>query len=136
MGKEQLWDDVSEEPLKYAGFLAAKIGRIWSHGPRDVMRDELPEALQWALLGFGLLGLAVLAWKRRWEALVIAAVFLAITVISAVLVASPRRVLPLLPLLAACAGFGAVWLDERSLRLGPPGQTDPKPDPEPNPGRI
>lgn len=129
MGKEQLWNDVSEEPLEYAGFLAAKIGRIWSHGPRDVMRDELPEALHWALLGFGLLGLAVLAWKRRWEALVIAAVFLAITVISAVLVASPRRVLPLLPLLAACAGFGAVWLDERSLKLGPPGQIDPQPSP-------
>jgi 4-amino-4-deoxy-L-arabinose transferase-like glycosyltransferase len=136
MGKEQLWNDVSEEPLEYAGFLATKIGRIWSHGPRDVMRDELPEALHWALLGFGLLGLAVLAWKRRWEALVIAAVFLAITVISAVLVASPRRVLPLLPLLAACAGFGAVWLDERSLRLGPSGQIDPQPDPEPSPGRT
>jgi 4-amino-4-deoxy-L-arabinose transferase-like glycosyltransferase len=136
MGKEQLWNDVSDEPLEYAGFLAAKIGRIWSHGPRDVMRDELWEALHWALLGFGLLGLAVLAWKRRWEALVIAAVFLAITVISAVLVASPRRVLPLLPLLAACAGFGAVWLDERSLRLGPSSRIDAKPTPDASPGRT
>lgn len=122
MGKERLWDDVSEAPLEYAGFVATKIGRAWSHGPRAVMRDELWEALHWALLGFGLLGLAALAWKRRWEALVIGAVFLAITVVSAVLVASPRRVLVLLPLLAACAGYGAVWLDAQSLKLGAPSQ--------------
>jgi hypothetical protein len=134
MGKEQLWDDVSEEPLEYAGFLATKIGRIWSHGPRAVMRDELWEALYWVLLGFGFLGLGVLAWRRRWEALVIGAVFLAITVISAIVVASPRRVLVMLPLLAACAGFGAVWLDLGSLRLGPPAESDAKPAPDPSPG--
>ena len=39
LGKEQLWDDVSEEPLEYAGFVAAKVWRIWSHGPRQVMRE-------------------------------------------------------------------------------------------------
>jgi 4-amino-4-deoxy-L-arabinose transferase-like glycosyltransferase len=106
MGKQQLWDDVSEEPLEYAGFVAAKVGRIWSHGPRSVMREPLWEALHWALLVFGLLGLGVLAWRRRWEALVIGTVFLAITAISALLVASPRRVLVMLPLLAALAGVG------------------------------
>jgi hypothetical protein len=109
MGKDQLWDDISEEPLEYAGFVAAKVGRIWSHGPRDVMREPLWEALHWALLAFGLLGLAVLAWRRRWEALLIATIFLAITAVSAVLVASPRRVLVMLPLLAALAGSGAVF---------------------------
>jgi 4-amino-4-deoxy-L-arabinose transferase-like glycosyltransferase len=109
MGKQQLWDDVSEEPLEYAGFVAAKIGRIWSHGPRSVMREPLWEALHWALLALGLLGLGVLAWRRRWEALVIGTVFLAITAISALLVASPRRVLVMLPLLAAMAGVGAAW---------------------------
>lgn len=137
MGKERLWDDITEEPLEYAGFVAAKIGRVWSHGPREVMRDELWEALHWALLGFGLLGLAILLCGRRWEAALIAAVFLAITAVSAfAAVASPRRVLVMLPLLAACAGFGAVWLDAQSLRLGPPGQTDPKAGPEPSPGRT
>jgi hypothetical protein len=124
MGKEQLWDDLGEEPLEYASFAAAKIGRVWSHGPRPVMRDELWEALHWALLGFGLLGLVVLLRKRRWEAGLIAVVFLAITVLSAfVAVATPRRVLVMLPLLAACAGFGAVWLDAQSLKLGVPGRT-------------
>jgi 4-amino-4-deoxy-L-arabinose transferase-like glycosyltransferase len=110
MGREQLWDDISEEPLEYAGFVATKIGRIWSHGPREVMREPVWEALHWALVAFGLLGLAILAWRRRWEALVLATVFLAITAISALLVASPRRVLVMIPLVAALAGCGVTWL--------------------------
>ena len=113
MGKEQLWDDLSEEPLEYAGFVAAKIGRIWSHGPREVMREPVWEALHWALVAFGLLGLAILAWRRRWEALLLATIFLAITAISALLVASPRRVLVLVPLLAPLAGVGVAWLSRR-----------------------
>jgi 4-amino-4-deoxy-L-arabinose transferase-like glycosyltransferase len=110
MGKEQLWDDVSEEPLEYTGFVATKIGRIWSHGPRAVMREPVWEALHWALIALGLLGLAILAWRRRWEALLLATIFLAITAISALLVASPRRVLVLVPLLAPLASLGCAWL--------------------------
>jgi 4-amino-4-deoxy-L-arabinose transferase-like glycosyltransferase len=113
MGKEQLWDDVSEEPLEYAGFVATKVGRIWSHGPRDVMREPGWELLHWALVGFALIGLAVLAAQRRWEALLLATIFLAIIAISALLVASPRRVLVMMPLVAALAGTGARWLAER-----------------------
>jgi 4-amino-4-deoxy-L-arabinose transferase-like glycosyltransferase len=109
MGREQLGDDIAEEPLEFAGFLAAKIGRIWSHGPRDVMREPGWEILHWALVGFGLLGLGLLSWRRRWEALVLATVFLSITALSALLVASPRRVLVMAPLVAACAGVGASW---------------------------
>jgi hypothetical protein len=108
MGREQFWDDLGE-PLAYAGFLARKVWRLWGHGPRDVMRAPAWELLHWALVGFGLLGLGLLAWRRRWEALVLATVFVAITALSALLVASPRRVLAMLPLLAACAGIGATW---------------------------
>lgn len=118
LGREQLWDDISEEPLETAGFVAAKIGRIWSHGPRAVMRKPLWEALHWALFAFGLIGLGALAWRRRWEALVIGTIFLAITAISALLVASPRRVLVMLPLLAAVAGSGGLWLWAQSLKVG------------------
>lgn len=101
LGKEQLWDDISEEPVEYAGFVATKVWRIWSHGPRDVMREPVWEVLHWLLVAFGLAGLALLAWQRRWEALLIGTIFLAITLVSALLVASPRRVLVLVPLLAA-----------------------------------
>jgi hypothetical protein len=110
LGKEQLWDDLSDEPLEYAGFVATKVGRVWSHGPRDVMREPGWQVLHWTLVALGLLGLAILAWRRRWEALLIGTIFLAITAISALLVASPRRVLVLVPLLGALAGTGIVWL--------------------------
>ena len=116
MGRERLGDDISEQPLEFAGFLAAKVARIWSHGPREVMREPGWEILHWALVGLGLLGLGLLAWRRRWEALVLATIFLAITALSAVLVASPRRVLVLVPLLAALAGVGATWLWAQGLR--------------------
>lgn len=109
MGREQLWSDVTEQPLEYAGFVATKVGDIWSHGPRDVMRKPVWEALHWALVAFGLIGLIVLAGRRRWEALLLAMIFLSITAISALLVASPRRVLVMIPLVAALAGVGAMW---------------------------
>jgi hypothetical protein len=110
LGKAQLERDVIHHTGEYVGFLAKKVGRIWSHGPRAVMREPVWEALHWVLLGLGLLGLALLAYYRRWEALMIGAVFLAITAISALLVASPRRVLVLIPLLSACAGAAIAWI--------------------------
>jgi hypothetical protein len=120
MGKEQLRNDLTHHTGEYLEFVASKIGRIWSHGPRDVMREPAWEALHWALLGLGLLGLGLLLWLRRWEALLIAVVFLAVTLISALLVASPRRVLVLIPLLAACAGATIAWLTAAANR-GEPG---------------
>jgi len=115
LGKEQLWDDVSDEPVEYAGFVATKVGRIWSHGPRDVMREPIWEVVHWLLVAFGLLGLAILSWRQRWEALLLGTIFLAITALSALLVASPRRVLVLIPLLAPLASVAIAWL----ASLGP-----------------
>jgi 4-amino-4-deoxy-L-arabinose transferase-like glycosyltransferase len=107
MGRERLGDAITEEPLAYAGFVAAKIGRLWGHGPRDVMRAPVWEILHWLLLALGLIGLTVLALQRRWEALLLATILIAITAISAVLVASPRRALVMMPVIAALAGVGA-----------------------------
>lgn len=121
MGKEQLRVDITHHFGEYVEFVATKIGRIWSHGPRAIMRAPVWEALHWVLLGLGLFGLALLAYLRRWEALLIGAVFLAVTLISALLVASPRRVLVLIPLLSACAAVSLAWL--ASLRKDAPGHT-------------
>ncbi len=109
MGRERLWNDISEQPLDYAGFVAAKLSRIWSHGPRDVMREPAWQAFHWALVALGLLGLVLLAVQRRWEALLIGIVLLAVTATGALLVASPRRVLVTIPLVAALAGVGIAW---------------------------
>jgi 4-amino-4-deoxy-L-arabinose transferase-like glycosyltransferase len=116
LGKAQLERDVIHHTGEYISFLAKKVGRIWSHGPRAVMREPVWEALHWVLLGLGLLGLGLLLYYRRWEALMIGAVFLAITAISALLVASPRRVLVLIPLLSACAGAAVAWVSAQAGR--------------------
>ncbi|HSK48872.1 MAG TPA: glycosyltransferase family 39 protein [Solirubrobacterales bacterium] len=127
MGRERFWDDLTGQPLEYAGFTAAKVARVWTYGSRQIVREPPWELLHWALVALGLLGLAELALPRgslvaytetkeprepwgHWEAAVIATVFVAITALSALLVASPRRALVMLPLLAALAGVGAVWL--------------------------
>ncbi|HET7054662.1 MAG TPA: glycosyltransferase family 39 protein [Solirubrobacterales bacterium] len=110
MGRERLWDDVSEQPLEYLGFLGKKLWLIWGHGPRDVMHEPFWAVFHWLLLAFGLLGLAALAYRRSWEALLLGTVVLAATAIGLLLVASPRRALVTVPLLAALAGAGAAWV--------------------------
>lgn len=107
MGRERLWDDVSDQPLQYLGFLADKLWLIWGHGPREVMHSPGWAVFHWLLLAFGLLGLAVLALQRRWEALLLGTILLAATAIGLLLVASPRRALVTMPLVASLAGVGA-----------------------------
>jgi len=127
MGKEQLWDDVSEDTGEYARFVATKVGRIWFHAAREIMRGFPWVVLQWTLVLLGLIGLAILAWLRRWEALLLGTIFLAITALSALLVASPRRVLVLVPLLAALTASALTYLTTRfggasDRRLTKPGR--------------
>jgi hypothetical protein len=113
MGREQLWDDISDHPVEYAGFVATKAWRIWVRGQRDVMQEPGWKLFHWALVAFGLIGITVLALQRRWEALLLATTFVAITALCALLVASPRRVLVMMPLVAALAGVGVVSLCSR-----------------------
>jgi 4-amino-4-deoxy-L-arabinose transferase-like glycosyltransferase len=116
MGRERLWGDVSEQPVGYLGFLASKLWLIWGHGPRDVMHQPGWAVFHWVLVAFGLLGLAVLARARRWETVLLATVLVAATAIGLLLVASPRRALVTIPLVAALAGVGAAWLGSRAWR--------------------
>ena len=51
MGREQLWHDLTEEPWRYAGFLANKLNLLWLHGPRNVMREPV-----WTLFHLLLIG--------------------------------------------------------------------------------
>jgi 4-amino-4-deoxy-L-arabinose transferase-like glycosyltransferase len=106
MGRERLWDDLTGRPLEYGGFVAAKLWRVWGHGPREVMRRPGWELFHWLLVALALGGLAALAADRRRELVPIALILLAVTAICALLVASPRRTLVLLPVVAALAGVG------------------------------
>lgn len=127
MGRKQLWHDITQEPWRYAGFLANKLNLLWLHGPRSVMREPVWTLFHLLLIGFGAIGLAVLIAARRREALLIAAILVAITLIGLLLVASPRRVLVAVPLIAPLAGTGAVW-SARALRRRLPA---PRPGPRP-----
>jgi 4-amino-4-deoxy-L-arabinose transferase-like glycosyltransferase len=127
MGRERLWHEVSQRPLDYIGFVAAKVARVWSHGPRDVMRRPVWEVFHWALVTLGLLGLGLLAWRRRWEALLLGVVLLAVTATGALLVASPRRLLVTIPVVAALAGTATTWVvrtcrSQRRSRAAAPGR--------------
>jgi 4-amino-4-deoxy-L-arabinose transferase-like glycosyltransferase len=114
MGRERLWRDISQEPVAYAAFVGRKVARLWSPGPRKVMDQPPWTLLHWATVLCALLGLVVLFRSgRQQEALLLATVLVAITAVSALLVASPRRVLVMVPLLAALAGVGAAWLVAR-----------------------
>ena len=119
MGRERLWEDVSERPVEYLGFLANKLWLIWGHGPRDVMHETGWAVFHWLLLALGALGLGALAGRRRWEAALLGTALVAATAIGLLLVASPRRALVTMPLLATLAGTGAAWL---GTRLGRPGR--------------
>ena len=119
MGRDQLWHDITREPWRYAGFLANKLNLLWLHGPRSVMHEPAWALLHLLLIGFGAIGLAVLIAARRPEALLIAAILLAITLIGLLLVASPRRVLVAVPLIAPLAGAGAVWSSQQLRRRLP-----------------
>jgi Dolichyl-phosphate-mannose-protein mannosyltransferase len=116
MGRERLWNDVSERPIEYGGFVATKVWRAWSRGPRDVMEEPGWRGFHLALVALGLVGLVVLVRRQRREALLLAVLLLAVTAIVALLVASPRRVLVTLPLVAALAGVGATALVDSLAR--------------------
>jgi O-antigen ligase len=74
------------------------------------MDGVAPEILHAALCLAGLGGLALLAARRRREALAIGLLVLGITVVGAVLLASTRRNLILMPIVISLAGLAVSWL--------------------------
>jgi 4-amino-4-deoxy-L-arabinose transferase-like glycosyltransferase len=106
MGRKNLEDDITQEPIAFAGLLVDKAYETWTDAPRAVMEREPWRALQLGVIILALLGLAVLAVRRRFEALILGLVLAYMTAVGALLIASPRRELVVLPVLAALAGVG------------------------------
>jgi hypothetical protein len=109
MGKENLRHDLFDEPGRFTAMLANKAYDAWRYGPRGIMRRPVWQGLHLAVVVGALLGFLLLAWRRRWEAILLGLLLLGATATSALLIASPRRVTVLLPIIAALAGAAAVW---------------------------
>jgi hypothetical protein len=106
MGRDNLDDDLSDLP-GFGAMVGRKTYRAFREGPRSIMHSSAWKAAQKILVGLALLGLCVLALTRRWEAVPLALLALLVTATSALLIASPRRVIVILPVVAALAGTTA-----------------------------
>jgi hypothetical protein len=117
LGRQNLEDGVTEEPLRFAGMMASKSYDAWTDAARGVMLDQPWRTLQLAIVVLALAGVAILiVRRRRFEALVAGLVLLYMTAVAALLIASPRRELVVLPLLAALAGACVVEIARRLRR--------------------
>ena len=115
IGRENFRKYVREEPVEYAGMVVTKMWNVWRRGSGPTMRGSGWIAFHYAILALGVVGLAVLAWRRRWEVIVIGLLILGITVLGGLLLAVPRRNVPLMPLVLTLAACGGAWL---SLTVG------------------
>ena len=118
IGRENLHELVTEQPLDLAAMMGRKVWRMWRSGSGPGMDGAAQEVLHALLCLAGLAGLVLLAVRRRREALAIGLLVLGITAIGAVLLASTRRNLILMPVVISLAGVAIAWLAAR-VRAAP-----------------
>jgi 4-amino-4-deoxy-L-arabinose transferase-like glycosyltransferase len=104
LARENLIDDITEEPLRFVGMLSTKAYDTWTDSPREVMEREPWRAFHLGILILALAGLTLVTFRRPFEALAFGLVLAYMTAVGALLIASPRRELVVLPLLTALAG--------------------------------
>jgi 4-amino-4-deoxy-L-arabinose transferase-like glycosyltransferase len=110
IGKENLAKYFKAHPLGYSWMVIRKIQNMWDRGSSPVMSPHFWFAYHRVLVFWGLAALIGLAWRRRWEALPIGLTILGITLVGGLLLAVPRRALPLMPFVLALTGVTVVWL--------------------------
>ncbi len=112
LGREQLKDDIEHHTAEYGGVLAQKFWNMWGQGAAAKSHQGGPGAFgDWlhrlvALLG--LIGLVLLAVRRRWEAWPVGSVIVVATAIAMLTLAPPRRAVDLLPLVSALAAYAVI----------------------------
>ena len=118
LGKENLRDYLTEQPLDYIGMSFRKVWRMWGSGVGEAMSSPLGALIQKLLVLAGLIGLCWLGWKRRWEAIALAIPILTVTAVGAATLAPARRneilMTLVLPLAAVALAEAAGWIRERS----------------------
>ena len=110
IGRENFVSYATEQPLDYAWMVIRKIQNIWDRGSSAAMSPRFWFAYHKVLVFWALAALVGLAWRRRWETLPIGLTVLGITLIGGLLLAVPRRALPLMPFVLALCGVTVVWL--------------------------
>ncbi|HEX6116579.1 MAG TPA: hypothetical protein VFY99_05720 [Solirubrobacterales bacterium] len=110
IGRENLEEAIAERPGDLLAMMGRKVWRMWRSGSGPGMDGVAPEVLHAALCLAGVGGLVLLCLRRRREAVAIVLLVLGITAIGAVLLASTRRNLILMPIVIALAGTAISWL--------------------------
>src|SRR3954468_18161477 len=110
IGRENFVQYASEQPLDYAWMVIRKIQNMWDRGSSPTMSPRFWFAYHKVLVFWALAALMGLAWRRRWEALPIGLIVLGITLVGGLLLAVPRRGLPLMPFVLALCAVCVVWI--------------------------
>ena len=126
IGKENLRKYLSEQPLAYLRMSAAKFWNIFNRGSSPYMRDWGWVAYHRALLLLAIAGFVALVLRppTRWTALLLASPIACIAVLGTILLAVPRRQVPLIPLVCVFAGVAVVqavgWVVARRRQAAAP----------------
>jgi hypothetical protein len=107
IGRENLSRYVRERPVAVARMMADKMRWMW-RGSSGAMLSPAAVVLQILILAFAVVGLVILAIRRRFEALLLGGLILGLTVFSGIVLAAPRRNLALMPLVMTLASTGLV----------------------------
>ncbi|MDX6624495.1 MAG: hypothetical protein QOE75_2427 [Solirubrobacterales bacterium] len=111
IGKENLSDYFSEDPLEYAAMTVRKVGRMWSSGVGEAMSSTPGRVVQIALVALGIAGFLLLGLRRRWwELVALATPVVLVTAVGAVSLAAPRRNEVLMTLVFPLAGLALFWV--------------------------
>lgn len=125
IGRENFRKYVTEQPLAYAEMSALKFWTMWNRGSSPYMRDWGWTLYHRVLLLLGIAGVVLLvrSQRTRFAALLLAVPIASISVLGTVLLAVPRRQVPLMPVIAVLAACAAVWAvtavrERRAVRPG------------------
>jgi 4-amino-4-deoxy-L-arabinose transferase-like glycosyltransferase len=92
IGKQNFSRFFGEDPLSYMAMTVRKIWRMWSAGIGEAMESTAGRVIQTVIVALAIIGLGVLAWRRRWwELLAMATPIVLVTVVGAASLAAPRR---------------------------------------------
>jgi dolichyl-phosphate-mannose-protein mannosyltransferase len=108
MGRRNLEHYASSEPLQFGAMIAGKVWHMWRQGPRRTMQQWGWIAWHGLIVALAVVGLGLLARRRRWETVVLGVLPAGVTATGALLLSSERRVLVLIGVVSCLAAYAVV----------------------------